>query len=133
MTPKQPATAADHALLDVIGEALGYPVTDDPAWLGRLAAYRHAIEAEAAAPTSGSHGITDPTAPIGWQCGDPDCPQHGLAHGEAEAAAPPSGSLDVDAVRYALAKAAWHERASEFADDFIAAYNEYRLMRERQP
>lgn len=24
------------------------------------------------------HGITDPTAPVGWQCGDAGCPQHGL-------------------------------------------------------
>lgn len=26
-----------------------------------------------------SHGITDPTAPLGWQCGDAGCRQHGIA------------------------------------------------------
>ena len=30
-----------------------------------------------------AHDITDPNAPLGWQCGDPGCREHGIAQFEA--------------------------------------------------
>ena len=31
-----------------------------------------------------AHDITDPNAPLGWQCGDPGCREHGVAQFASE-------------------------------------------------
>ena len=54
--------------------------------------------AQGAAPRAG-HDITDPNAPIGWQCGDPACPVHGL-----QGAAPRAEGLDVERLNQAIAR-----------------------------
>jgi hypothetical protein len=51
--------------------------------IGITAAYNSGIlvgmkKARALLRREVGHGVTDPNAPIGWQCGDPGCPDHGL-------------------------------------------------------
>jgi len=135
-TPKQPATAAGLPLPERVRDALteyakqtaadfpNEPKLAEGIRMARSVAWRAAIEAEAAAPASGSHDITDPTAPLGYQCGDPDCQEHGLTHAEPE-------GLDVDVLTDIIEQAIF-ETGTGLEAAMLAAERIARLMRERE-
>jgi hypothetical protein len=66
----------DGSLLGSTTSRKGGPKPSGDASAGlRLRDVSAAVTPDRPAPL---HGITDPNAPVGWQCGDPGCPDHGI-------------------------------------------------------
>ncbi len=91
---------------------------------------------DAPAPSETTHGITDPNAPLGWQCGDPACPSHGVSAVPEPPSAEPEG-LDAEtlaeAMHFALAGApGLGDRPDLWRDAGRVAAAEYARLREKR-